>query len=356
VTALPPQPPGTPRLAADTPLLTAQDVRVAFRAGDTLAARLRHQQRLLRAVDGVDLQVERGEALGLVGESGSGKSTLARALAGLQPVNGGEIRLDGRRLPARRSRADHRRIQVVFQDPYSSLNPRMTVGGMLGELLKVHHVVPRQEIAAESGRLLTMVGLDPGALTSYPRQFSGGQRQRVAIARALCLRPELLIADEPVSSLDVSVQATILNLLRDLRAELGLTLLLIAHNLAVVRHLCDRVAVMYLGRIVEIADTETLLTSPRHPYTRALIAAIPRLTATAAGGAPALAGDPPSPLNLPAGCRFRTRCPIAQPRCEQEDPALTMSSASPRHSVACHFAFTPAGDLPASAQAVQAPP
>ena len=343
-------------LATDTPLLTARDVSVAFRTGDTLAARLRHEVRLLRAVDGVDLQVERGEALGLVGESGSGKSTLARALAGLQPVNGGEIRLDGRRLPARRSRADHRRIQMVFQDPYSSLNPRMTVGGMLGELLRVHHVVPRGEITAESGRLLTMVGLDPGALTAYPRQFSGGQRQRVAIARALSLRPDLLIADEPVSSLDVSVQATILNLLRDLRAELGLTLLLIAHNLAVVRHLCDRVAVMYLGRIIEVADTETLLRSPRHPYTRALIAAIPRLAGDVTGGAPALAGDPPSPLRMPSGCRFRTRCPIAQPRCEQEDPALTTSAAD-GHSVACHFAFTSVpGGQGVSPQAAQAPP
>jgi oligopeptide/dipeptide ABC transporter ATP-binding protein len=330
-------------------------MRVAFRTGDTLAARLRRQERLLRAVDGVDLEVRRGEALGLVGESGSGKSTLARALAGLQPVNAGEIRLDGRRLPGRRSRADHRRIQMVFQDPYSSLNPRMTVGGMLGELLRVHHVVPRQQIAAESGRLLTMVGLDPGTLTAYPRQFSGGQRQRVAIARALSLRPDLLIADEPVSSLDVSVQATILNLLRDLRAELGLSLLLIAHNLAVVRHLCDRVAVMYLGRIIEVADTETLLSSPRHPYTRALIAAIPRLTGGAAGSDPALAGDPPSPLSLPRGCRFRTRCPIAQPRCEEEDPALTVSLADPGHSAACHFAFGPGGAQPASTEAAQAP-
>jgi oligopeptide/dipeptide ABC transporter ATP-binding protein len=348
---------GDTPLAADNPaLLTAREVFVSFRTGDALSARLRHTEHVLRAVDGVDLQVERGEALGLVGESGSGKSTLARALAGLQPVDRGEIRLDGRRLPARRSREDYRRIQMVFQDPYSSLNPRMTVGGMLGELLRVHHVVPRAEIAAESGQLLTKVGLDPGALTRYPRQFSGGQRQRVAIARALSLRPDLLIADEPVSSLDVSVQATILNLLRDLRAELGLALLLVAHNLAVVRHLCDRVAVMYLGRIIEVADTETLLRSPRHPYTRALIAAIPRLTA-GADGAPALAGDPPSPLRMPAGCRFRSRCPIAQPRCEQEDPALSKSPDDPGHSVACHFAFTvPAGEYPAAAQAGQAPP
>jgi oligopeptide transport system ATP-binding protein len=331
------------------PLLTARGVSVAFRTGRSLTAALtRRDGRVLHAVDGVDLDLHRGEAVGLVGESGSGKSTLARALAGLLPTDRGEISLAGRRLPARRSRADHRRIQMVFQDPYSSLNPRMTVGGMLGELLRVHGVVPRNDVEQTSRSLLTMVGLDPGALTAYPRQFSGGQRQRVAIARALALRPDILIADEPVSSLDVSVQATILNLLRDLRADLGLTLLLIAHNLAVVRHLCDRVAVMYLGRIIEVAQTETLLRAPRHPYTQALISAIPRLsaatTSAAAGSRPALAGDPPSPLRLPSGCRFRTRCPLAQPVCEREDPALTLSPDDPGHSAACHFAFTPPED------------
>jgi oligopeptide/dipeptide ABC transporter ATP-binding protein len=336
--------PGPAALTA--PLLTATGVSVTFRTGSSLTATLtRRHGHLLHAVDAVDLELHRGEAVGLVGESGSGKSTLARALAGLLPTDQGEIRLAGRRLPARRSRADHRRIQLVFQDPYSSLNPRMTVGGMLSELLRVHRVVPRNEVAQTSGSLLTMVGLDPGALTAYPRQFSGGQRQRVAIARALALRPDILIADEPVSSLDVSVQATILNLLRDLRAELGLTLLLIAHNLAVVRHLCDRVAVMYLGRIIEVAPAETLLRTPRHPYTRALISAIPRLSAgtagVRAGSRPALAGDPPSPLRLPSGCRFRTRCPLAQPVCEREDPVLTVSPDHPGHSVACHFAFTP---------------
>jgi oligopeptide/dipeptide ABC transporter ATP-binding protein len=238
---------------------------------------------------------------------------------------------------------------MVFQDPYSSLNPRLTVGRMLGELLRVHHVVPRDQVKSFSAELLGLVGLDEGALSAYPRQFSGGQRQRVAIARALALRPEVLVADEPVSALDVSVQATILNLLRDLRGELGLTLLLISHNLAVVRHLCDRVAVMYLGRIVEVAPTEQLFRDPRHPYTRGLLAAIPRLTEQAGEmGPPALAGDPPSPLAIPAGCRFRTRCPMAQPRCEHEDPALTAGPGDPGHLAACHFAFTPA---PATASA-----
>jgi oligopeptide/dipeptide ABC transporter ATP-binding protein len=324
------------------PLLTASGVSVSFPVGSQLAARIRHEERLLRAVDGVDLEIRRGEALALVGESGSGKSTLAQALAGLLPADRGEIRFDGRPLPARRSRADRRRIQMVFQDPYSSLNPRLTVGGMLRELLRVHHVVPRRQVGAFSAELLTLVGLGEADLSAYPRQFSGGQRQRVAIARALALRPDVLVADEPVSALDVSVQATILNLLRDLRNDLGLTLLLISHNLAVVRHLCDRVAVMYLGRIVEVAPTEQIFSAPRHPYTRGLLAAIPRLAENAADDrTPAMAGDPPSPLRIPAGCRFRTRCPMAQPRCEQEDPALAMSPGDPGHLAACHFAFTP---------------
>jgi oligopeptide/dipeptide ABC transporter ATP-binding protein len=330
---------GTP--AGDGPLLTAHGLSVFFPVGSQAVARLRNEERVLRAVDGVDLEIGRGEALALVGESGSGKSTLALALCGLRPVDHGDMTLNGRTLPARRSRADQRRIQMVFQDPYSSLNPRLTVGGVLRELLRVHHVVPRKQVDEESRHLLTLVGLDGEALSAYPRQFSGGQRQRIAIARALALRPELLIADEPVSSLDVSVQATILNLLAGLRKELGLTLLLISHNLAVVRHLCDRVAVMYLGRIVEVAPTEELFSAPRHPYTRGLLAAIPRLAQDAQAGPPAITGDPPSPLRIPAGCRFRTRCPIAQPRCGEEDPALAGSAEAPGHLAACHFAFAP---------------
>src|SRR5215469_10641725 len=327
------------RLDANTPLLEARDVAVNFSLGSAIIARMRHEENVLHAVDGVDMTIERGEALALVGESGSGKSTLARALSGLQPSDRGEIRLDGKLLPARRSRTDQRKIQMVFQDPYSSLNPRMTVGGMLHELLRVHHVVPGNEVESYTRELLGLVGLGDEAIHAYPRQFSGGQRQRVAIARALALRPELLVADEPVSALDVSVQATILNLLQDLRAELGLTLLLISHNLAVVRHLCDRIAVMYLGRIIEVAPTETLFASPRHPYTKGLLAAIPRLTFTPQGDAPAVRGDPPSPLRIPAGCRFRTRCPIAQQICEEQDPALTASASDPSHRAACHFAF-----------------
>ena len=331
--------------AARRPLLSATGIEVSFAVGSQLAARIRHEQRMLHAVDGVDLDLSRGEALALVGESGSGKSTLALTLAGLRAADRGEIRYEGRRLPDRRSRADQRRIQMVFQDPYSSLNPRLTVGSMLAELLKVHHVVPRSEVEAYSKELLRLVGLGEDALRAQPRQFSGGQRQRVAIARALSLRPDILVADEPVSALDVSVQATILNLLRDLRAELGLTLLLISHNLAVVRHLCDRVAVMYLGRIVEIGPAAELFKNPRHPYTQGLLAAIPRLTVAPdqaekeAEEGPAVAGDMPSALRIPAGCRFRTRCPIAQDICATQDPALTHGSGDPAHQAACHFAF-----------------
>jgi oligopeptide transport system ATP-binding protein len=321
-------------------ILEATGVAVSFSVGSPLAARLRHQQHLLHAVDGVDLAVRRGEALALVGESGSGKSTFARAIAGIQPANRGQIKLDGKVLSARhRSRADQRRVQMVFQDPYSSLNPRLTVGGILRELLKVHHVVPRSQVEARTRELLRMVGLPEDAAQALPRQFSGGQRQRVAIARAIALQPEILVADEPVSALDVSVQATILNLLEELQSELGLTLLFISHNLAVVRHLCDRVAVMYLGRIIEVAPTETLFENPRHPYTAGLLAAIPRMTPADETGAPAVKGDPPSPLRLPTGCRFRTRCPIAQQICAEQDPALTTSGENPEHSAACHFAW-----------------
>ena len=337
------------------PLMSVSDMAVSFTVGSRLAARVKHEQRLLRAVDGVDMDIAKGEALALVGESGSGKSTFALALAGLRPIDLGQITFEGRVLPSRRSRADQRRIQMVFQDPYSSLNPRLTVGGMLRELIKAHHVVPPGEADAYCKELLSLVGLGEDAMRAYPRQFSGGQRQRVAIARALVLKPDVLVADEPVSALDVSVQATILNLLRDLRAELGLTLLLISHNLAVVRHLCDRVAVMYLGRIVEVAPTEQLFADPRHPYTKGLLAAIPRLTADSAREAqegPAVVGDPPSALRIPVGCRFRTRCPIAQERCEVDDPLLTAAPGSAVHQAACHFAFDgAAGVLPAGQRA-----
>jgi oligopeptide/dipeptide ABC transporter ATP-binding protein len=339
--------------AATGPLLTASGLSVTFNVGSAFGARIRKENFVLRAVDGIDLEIERGEALAVVGESGSGKSTLARALTGIAPVAAGEITFDGKKLANRRRSRDRRRIQMVFQDPYSSLNPRLTVGGMLHELLRVHKVVPRSEVDTFSRELLSLVGLSDEALPAYPRQFSGGQRQRVAIARALALRPDLLIADEPVSALDVSVQATILNLLRDLRAELGLTLMLISHNLAVVRHLCDRVAVMYLGRIVEVAPTEQLFSDPQHPYTQALLAAIPTLEPGSWDEEPAITGDPPSPLNIPSGCRFRTRCPLAEQICHDQDPALRAGGGSAGHQAACHFAFAAAGTVAPAAGAGQ---
>jgi oligopeptide/dipeptide ABC transporter ATP-binding protein len=319
---------------AEQPILAARAVSVTFGS----RSRLRPNAPVLKAVDGVDLELRRGEALALVGESGSGKSTLAKAATGLVPLASGRLELESRPLPARRSRADTRRIQMVFQDPYSSLNPRMTVGQTLRELLKFHQVVPRDQVNQEAKALLERVGLTASALDAYPRQFSGGQRQRVAIARALALRPEILVADEPVSALDVSVQATILNLLDELRREMGLTLLFIAHNLAVVHHLCDRVAVMYLGRIVEVAPTDELFARPGHPYTQGLLSAIPRMR-PAPRGAPAVEGDPPSPLAVPTGCRFRTRCPRAKEICAEIDPPLIAPQGSPDHVAACHFAF-----------------
>jgi len=319
--------------------IEALHVHYELRGGLVRKAR-RAAPEVLRAVDGVDLTITKGETLGLVGESGCGKSTLGRTIVGLEQPAAGVVRYGGEVLTAARERAQRRRIQMVFQDPYSSLNPRMTVRQALAELLRAHRMVPKDAVEARCRELLDLVGLAPRALDAHPRQFSGGQRQRVAIARALALEPELLIADEPVSSLDVSVQATVLNLLDELRAKLGLTVLLIAHNMAVVRHVSDRVAVMYLGRIVEIAATDELFTNPRHPYTKGLLTAVPRLVPGRASESAGVVGDPPSPVDPPSGCRFHPRCPIAQePLCSTEDPALAAGSSGPAHLAACHFAW-----------------
>lgn len=333
---------------ADEVLLTAGDVSVQYPMARSLGATVRREAPVvLRAVDGVTLDIRRGESLAVVGESGSGKSTLARVISGVEPTYTGEVRYAGAVLPQRRTRAQRRQIQMVFQDPYSSLNPRIPVGRMLKELLLVHQIVDKATVEVAIRDLLRLVGLDEDVKTAYPRQFSGGQRQRLAIARALALRPDVLVADEPVSALDVSVQATILNLLHDLQRDLGLSLLFIAHNLSVVRHLCDRVAVMYLGRVVEVAPTEELFTNPRHPYTKGLLQAIPRLTPGRGSEAVALQGDPPSPLRLPSGCRFHPRCPYAADRCTTDDPALTGGGAEAAE-VACHFAWTPPPTVHAS--------
>jgi oligopeptide/dipeptide ABC transporter ATP-binding protein len=317
------------------PLLEVRNLSMHFRP---------HRHEVLRAVDGVDLAIDRGETLGLVGESGCGKSTLGRCIVGLEKPTAGEVHFEGMPLQLGRTQAQRRRIQMVFQDPYSSLNPRMTVRQTLSELLRVHKIVPRDKIDERCRELLDLVELPARALNAHPRQFSGGQRQRVSIARALALEPEMLVADEPVSALDVSVQATVLNLLEDLKQQLSLTVLLIAHNMAVVRHVCDRVAVMYLGRIVEVAPVAELFADARHPYPQGLLRAVPRLVPGRASQAISVAGDPPSPIDLPRGCRFHPRCPLAQePRCHQDDPPL--EEGAPGRLAACHFAW---GDAPAA--------
>jgi len=320
------------------PILQVDDLHVHYTLRGGLARRAHGKKtEILRAVDGVDLELAHGETLALVGESGCGKTTLGRAIVGLCDPTSGSVSYRGESLTSKRERSKRRRIQMVFQDPYSSLNPRMTVKQTLAELLKAHEIVPKDGIDARCGELLELVGLSPRVLDAHPRQFSGGQRQRVAIARALALEPELLIADEPVSALDVSVQATVLNLLEELKEKLQLTVMLIAHNMAVVRHVADRVAVMYLGRIVEQAETDELFTNPRHPYTQGLLTAVPRLVPGRESQSTGVIGDPPSPIDLPSGCRFHPRCPIAQePLCSTEDPALGGNG----HLAACHFAWT----------------
>lgn len=328
-----------PEVATPAPQLEVRALRKYFPLKLSLMARLRGQvPETVKAVDDVDMVVFKGEVLGLVGETGCGKSTLARCIAGLYEPSGGEIRLDGQALSARRTTALRRRIQVVFQDPYSSLNPRMTVTQTVGEILRVHGKIPRKAVATAVDEPLGLVGFPTALKNAYPRSLSGGLRQRVSIARALAASPEILLADEPVSALDVSVQATILNLLDDLRKRLGLTILLITHDMAVVRHLSDRVAVMYLGRIVESAPSEELFTNPRHPYTVALLSAVPHLEPGRGVPPPAVVGDPPSPIRLPSGCRYHPRCLLAEEVCRREDPPLEIGPWHPGHAAACHFA------------------
>ncbi|HEY0247590.1 MAG TPA: oligopeptide/dipeptide ABC transporter ATP-binding protein [Gryllotalpicola sp.] len=317
------------------PALRVSGITKEYRIGQGIVGRLGGGAATLKALDGIDLELRRGEVLALVGESGSGKSTLAKILVNSTTPTHGTVEEPGADAAAgNRERA--RRVQMVFQDPYSSLNPRITVGSMLAELLKLHKIVPRAQVRQESIRLLNLVGLQEDALDAYPSQFSGGQRQRIAIARALAVRPDVLVADEPVSALDVSVQATILDLFRSLQRELGLSILFIAHNLAVVQHLSQRVAVMYLGRIVEVADTGELFANPRHPYTRALIDSIPRMTGDSVNDEFDIEGEPPSPFDVPSGCRFHPRCPIATERCRVDDPALMQ--IGPAHLSACMLA------------------
>ncbi len=322
------------------PLLDVQDLRKEFlvRAG-----RFGFGHAALAAVDGVSFTVSRGETLSLVGESGCGKSTVGRAILRLITPTAGEIRLDGQRiddLPEHRLRPLRRRIQVVFQDPFSSLNPRLTVGEILAEPLRNFGLVHGRAARAERlGQLADAVGLAREALGRRPHEFSGGQRQRIGIARALATEPELIVCDEAVSALDVSVKAQIINLLADLQDRLGLALLFISHDLAVVEHLTHRVAVMYLGRIVETAPRAALFAAPHHPYTRALLSSVPVPDPTATRRRIVLGGDVPSPLAPPSGCRFHTRCPFAVERCRVEAPALRLVGEG--HGSACHFDIAP---------------
>jgi peptide/nickel transport system ATP-binding protein len=322
------------------PLLEVRDLVKHFPLRRTLldAARGRPAAAVC-AVDGVSFSLERGRTLGLVGESGCGKSTLGRCILRLHDADRGEIRFDGvdlTRLGEAELLPYRKRLQVVFQDPYASLNPRQRVGRTLSEVLAVHGIdggpAGRDRRVAE---LLVQVGLSPADARKYPGEFSGGQRQRIGIARALAVEPELLIADEPLSALDVSIQAQILQLLLDLRASLGLTMIFISHDLRVVRYLSDEVAVMYLGKIVERAPTATLFAHPRHPYTAALLSAVPEVGGERRDSIP-IEGEPPSAVHVPAGCRFHPRCPWREARCLREPPAL--EPLAPAHLVACHVA------------------
>ena len=305
---------------------------------------LRREIGRVRAVDGVSLQVMRGETLAVVGESGCGKSTLARLVLRLIEPTSGSVKFDGVELtelvrePLRHFR---RRAQMIFQDPFASLNPRLSIRRILAEPMDLHLHLPPQEREAQIQALLKVVGLAPYHADRFPHEFSGGQRQRIGIARALATKPDLIVCDEPVSALDVSIQAHVINLLDDLKRDFGLSYIFIAHDLAVVRHIADRIAVMYLGNIVEIGDKRTLMATPQHPYTRALLAAVPQPEPRARAAAALLQGDVPSPLNPPSGCKFNPRCPFAVDRCRNETPQLSASTAGT--IVACHRV----GELPA---------
>ncbi|MBW4023004.1 MAG: ABC transporter ATP-binding protein [Proteobacteria bacterium] len=324
---------------ADRPLLAVEALDKYFPLRRSLVAGMMgHPRRRVQAAKEVSFAIGKGESFGLVGESGCGKTTLGRLVLGLLPPDGGVIRFDGQDItkvePTAR-RALRRQMQMVFQDPYSSLNPRIRIGSAIGEPIRLHGIVPPDEVAGEVARLLERVGLPASAASRYPSELSGGQRQRVGIARALSVRPKLLVADEAVSGLDVSVRAQVLNLLADLRRDLGLTLMFISHDLGVIEYLCETVGVMYLGTMVEYGPTSAVFARPAHPYTRALLASIPRADPSAVGQETPLAGEPPSPVDPPSGCPFRTRCPSARPLCETPPPRVMLPGG---HWAVCHFA------------------
>ena len=320
-------------------LLSVQNVAKAFPFARTLIQRLRRQPgQAVHALNGVSLDIRKGETLGIVGESGCGKSTLARCLVRLHDCDAGRVVFgdtDIATLSGTARRAFNARVQMIFQDPYSSLNPRMKVRQILSEALSVHQMRPAAQIPARIAELLDLVRLPPDAADKYPHEFSGGQRQRIGIARALAVEPEVLVADELVSALDVSVQAQVVNLLLQLQEKLHLTVVFVAHDLRLVRHISHRVAVMYLGKVVELGPTEALFSAPRHPYTQALLAAAPELDPTRRSRRVAAKGELPSPVNLPQGCLFNTRCPYAFERCFKERPQLSPEGSD--HLSACHL-------------------
>ncbi|WP_019415775.1 ABC transporter ATP-binding protein [Paenisporosarcina sp. TG20] len=316
-------------------LLKVNDLKKYFEVNKGLFGR---QKSVVKAVDGINLDVIEGETIGLVGESGCGKSTTGRLLLRLIEADQGEIIYKGqdlRKLDNESLRKTRKDMQMVFQDPYGSLNPRLSVGEIIREPLRTHFNMNKEEQQKRVKELLDVVGLNQRYINRYPHEFSGGQRQRIGIARALALNPKLIIADEPVAALDVSIQAQVLNLLKDLQKDLNLTYIFIAHDLSVVQYISDRVAVMYLGKIVEIANSETLYKNPQHPYTKALLSSIPVPDPTVKRERILLEGDVPSPLNPPSGCSFHTRCPFAEQRCKEETPSLL--TVADQHKVACHL-------------------
>ena len=326
-------------MSTSKPLVQAQDLAKTFDVSPPWLNRVLEgkPRQLLQAVDGVSFQIERGQTLALVGESGCGKSTVARLLVGLYEPTRGSVQFDGQDAHAAFKSADARalrqRIQMIFQDPYASLNPRWTVQAIVGEPLQEHGLIRQaSELRERVGELLASVGLSAQDMGKYPHQFSGGQRQRISIARALATAPEFLVCDEPTSALDVSVQAQVLNIMKELQRSRGLTYLFISHNLAVVRHVSDQVGVMYLGRLVELADKHTLFNEPRHPYTRMLLDAIPKMHDTGRARTP-VQGEVPNPLNPPSGCTFHPRCPQATEQCRSERPPLRQFQGI---QIACH--------------------
>lgn len=327
-------------LVANETLLDVRDLKMYFPVTRGLV--LQRTVGYVHAVDGVSFSIPRGKTLGLVGESGSGKTTIGRTIVRLYKPTSGQILFgnqDLSKLEGESLRQMRRRVQMVFQDPFASLNPRYTVGSLIAEPMQIYHIGSNQEIHDRTVELLRVVGLRPEYIDRYPHEFSGGQRQRIAVARALSINPDFVIADEPVSALDVSIRAQVLNLLQRLQQQFHLTYLFVSHDLSVIRHMADRIAVMYLGKIVELGNRDELYTAPKHPYTKALLSAIPipdpvierkrqRII---------LSGDQPSPIHIPPGCRFHTRCPMAQPICRSVEPAFELKEGRD-HYAACHFA------------------